>query len=179
MAILKWLRDLFRTIPSTAPLPKGVQSISGQFISPPTPEQLASGSLKPVWSVVANVVHERAYGPGGVEKRHGTKHFAPGAKVYVIYFHWGTAGERVTVAGHHRKSGRYIYINIAAKALANWRAELVYSPYVIRQTWEHGEMVRFGPESDLARQRAEEIVVGYTTRGAKTQPYVERLRSSD
>nr|GFD56498.1 hypothetical protein [Tanacetum cinerariifolium] len=36
------------------------------------------------WTAVANIVRERPYGPGGAEIRLGTKHFAPGAKVYII-----------------------------------------------------------------------------------------------
>ena len=54
--------------------------------------------------MVANVVHERPYGPEGAEIRRGTKHFAPGAKVYVFSFFWGMGGEQVTVIGRHRKS---------------------------------------------------------------------------
>jgi hypothetical protein len=37
----------------------------------------------PIWRPVANIVQERPYGPGGAETRRGTKHFQPGAKVYV------------------------------------------------------------------------------------------------
>ena len=33
----------------------------------------------PSWCAVANVVEDRPFGPGGVETRHGTRHFAPGA----------------------------------------------------------------------------------------------------
>jgi hypothetical protein len=32
------------------------------------------------WTVVGNIVRERAYGPGGAETRLGTKHFAPGQR---------------------------------------------------------------------------------------------------
>ncbi|GAA2794527.1 hypothetical protein [Crossiella cryophila] len=36
------------------------------------------------WCVVANVAAETAHGPGGQESRQGLKHFAPGAKVWVL-----------------------------------------------------------------------------------------------
>jgi hypothetical protein len=39
--------------------------------------------IGPIWAPVANIVEERSYGPGGAEARRGTKHFQPGAKVYV------------------------------------------------------------------------------------------------
>jgi hypothetical protein len=94
-------------------------------------------TLPPVWCIVANIVHERPYGPAGQETRRGTKHFAPGAKVYIIDFFWGTGAEDVTLVGRHRRSHHYITMTIRTKWLVNWRAELVYSPYVIRKRLEH------------------------------------------
>jgi len=95
-------------------------------------------TIEPVWCIAANVVYERPYGPDGSETRRGTKHFAPGARVYIVDFFWGTGGEDVTVVGHHRKSHRYITIVIRSKWLVNWRAEMVYSPHVIREVVAHG-----------------------------------------
>jgi hypothetical protein len=117
---------------------------------------------------------ERAYGPGGTEKRRGTKHFAPGAKVYVYDFFWGTAGERVTVMGRHRKSHRFMRISMSARHLTNWRAELVYSPAVAKVIRENSEFGSLDAGSDRARRRAEEIAAQYTKDGAPSQPYVTR-----
>src|SRR5688572_15078570 len=128
----------------------------------------------PVWCVVANVVMERGYGPGGAEKRRGTKHFAPGAKVFVFEFFWGAGGETVTVIGRHRKSHRFIRLSMRAKHLANWRAELVYSPYVVRQVHESSEFGGLPADSDRARLRAEEIAASYMKKGAQSQPFVTR-----
>jgi hypothetical protein len=50
--------------------------------------------------------------------------------------------------------------------LANWRAELVYSPAVIRQVIEYGEFARLPRGSDVSRSRAEEIATEYNRRGA-------------
>lgn len=86
-----------------------------------------------VWCLVANVVKMRRAGPGGVEVRSGTKHFAPGAKVYVIGAYWGMGGETVTVVGRHRKARRFITIATKSKYLTNWRAALVYSPAVLQR----------------------------------------------
>ena len=61
-----------------------------------------------------------------------------------------------------------------AKHLANWRAELVYSPYVIEQIRGEGEFAQFRPGSEEAKRRAEEIAAGYMKRGGETQPFVTR-----
>ena len=86
---------------------------------------------EPAWCIAANIVHERDYGPGGVEKRRGTKQFAPGAKVYIVNFNRGFRAN-ITVIGRQRKSHRYITLITEPKWLVNWRVELVYSPYVLK-----------------------------------------------
>jgi hypothetical protein len=130
-----------------------------------------TNAVEPMWCVAANVVLERTYGPGGLERRSGYKHFAPGAKVYV-YDIFGGMWERVTVIGRHRKSFRFICLSMAIKHLTNWRAELVYSPYVIRQIrtkfLERGELWMDGSEG-----RAEEIAADFAAHG-KRQPFVTR-----
>ena len=83
------------------------------------------------WCIVANVIRERHYGPGGQETRRGTKRFAPGAKVYIVDFFWGMGGDNLTVVGRHRRSQRYITLSMQSNHLLNWRVELVYSPHVI------------------------------------------------
>jgi len=128
----------------------------------------------PAWCVAANVVMERPYGPGGVEKRRGTKHFAPGAKVYVYGFFWGMGGERVTVMGRHRKTHRFIQLNMNAKHLANWRAELVHSPAVAKVIRENAEFGNLDAGSERARHRAEEIAARYMKDGAVSQHFVTR-----
>ncbi len=132
----------------------------------------------PVWCVTANVVLERTYGPGGAETRRGTKHFAPGAKVHVVGFFWGMGGEQVTVVGRQRKSKHYITLTMRAAHLANWRAELVYSPAVTRQVLEYGDscLPLGGEESQI---RAEEIVAFYNQKGAVSQPFITRLPSGE
>ena len=128
----------------------------------------------PAWCVVANVVMERQYGPGGAEKRRGTKHFAPGAKVYVYQFYWGMGGESVTVMGRHRRSHRFIQLSMRAKHLANWRAELVYSPAVAKVIRENADFGSLDAGSERARRRAEEIATRYMKNGAVSQPFVTR-----
>jgi len=88
------------------------------------------------WTAVGNIIRERPYGPGGTEIRLGTKHFAPGAKVYVIDWFAGTCA-RVTVIGLHRKSKKYIRLVIDVKLVENLRPKLCYAPAVIKKIHEH------------------------------------------
>ena len=110
--------------------------------------------------------------------RKGTKHFAPGAKVHVVDFYWGTAGDRVTVVGRHRRSKRYVTLVINANHFANWRTELVYSPHVIEQVMKHSEFSRFPAGSPESRARADEIVASYLELGAPRQPFNTRPPSA-
>lgn len=89
----------------------------------------------PVWCPVANMTAQRPYGPGGAEIKHGSKHFAAGAKLYYRSGFWGNAAEQVEVAGHHRASHRYVTMVVSSAWLENWRVELVYSPHVISELW--------------------------------------------
>jgi len=143
---------------------------------------------QPVWCIVANIINVRPFGPEGKEQRHGTKHFAPKAKMYVIDFFWGMAGETITVIGRHRRSQRFITINIRSKWLVNWRVELVYSPYIIRALHDHPwtyyssneqpptNIVEWMSEP-LAKARAEEIVQNlrqWNPTAGQQQPFATR-----
>jgi hypothetical protein len=86
-----------------------------------------------IWCVVANVVDERPYGPGGIEVRRGTRLFASGTKVSCFPPLWGDGYERVKVVGRHRRTHRYITTTVRSAWLMNWRVKLVYSPHVIRE----------------------------------------------
>lgn len=88
------------------------------------------------WTAVANIVRERPYGPGGAEIRSGTKHFAPGAKVYIIDLFGGMC-ERIVVVGQHRKSKKLTAIVIDVKLVENLRAKVCYSPAVIEKIKEY------------------------------------------
>jgi hypothetical protein len=90
----------------------------------------------PVWSIAANVLRSRPYGPGGAELRRGLKLFAGGAKVYVAGGFAGMGYETVTVVGRPRGSRRYSIVHVRAGHLTNWRVELVYSPAAMRRIHE-------------------------------------------
>ncbi len=91
---------------------------------------------EPLWCVVANVVGERPYGPGGAELRSGTKHFRPGAKLYIIDAYAGMC-DKVIAIGHHRGSNRYCTMVVSVRHLKNFRVKLAYSPEVIQLAKQH------------------------------------------
>jgi hypothetical protein len=91
--------------------------------------------IGPIWAPVANIVEERSYGPGGAETRQGTKHFRPGAKVYVSMRLGHFKRMSLEVIGRHRASHRYVTMVVRASWLTRWRVELVYIPHIIEQIW--------------------------------------------
>lgn len=88
------------------------------------------------WTAVGNIIRERPYGPGGAEIRIGTKHFAPGAKVYIIDWYAGMC-ERIVVVGLHRKSKKFIRLALDVKVVENLRPKLCYTPAAIRKIKDH------------------------------------------
>lgn len=121
---------------------------------------LALQGADPIWCVVANVKEERPYGPGKQEVRRGTKHFAPGAKVYCAPVLWGDGYEKIKVVGHHRATHRYVTMVIRSEWLTNWRVELAYSPYLIY------EMMALWDDSAESKSQAQELVNWMTERNS-------------
>ncbi len=75
----------------------------------------------------------RGLGTGGFsgqEVRQGLKHFAPGAKVWVLPVIWGDGGESVFVVGRHRGAHDrgYIRIVVDRRHLTDFRVRGIYSP---------------------------------------------------
>jgi hypothetical protein len=89
--------------------------------------------VEPIWGVVAKVVKERPYGPGGKESRRGTRKFNAGQKVYLWDVFWGMGGEDLTVIGRYRGKYGYITSSLRTAYLTDFRAELIYSPTIIRR----------------------------------------------
>ena len=127
-----------------------------------------------IWTLVANVLIDRPVGPGGGETRSGTKHFAPGAKVYVIGGFWGMGGDSVSVVGRHRNTKRYFTIVMSSRHLANWRTELVYSPTVMNQI-RRGPLSGASATSGSEREPLDAIAASFAA-NRSTQPFVARTR---
>ena len=121
---------------------------------------------------------ERPYGPGGEEKRKGTKHFRAGAKVVCVRFFWDGPLTNIMVIGRHRASNRFILIAVRADWLANWRVELVYSPRIIQlineYVSEHNLVCPQLDGTEESKAKAEEVVTGWLPKafGSKEQPHV-------
>jgi hypothetical protein len=111
------------------------------------------------WTAVGNIVRERPYGPGGAETRFGTKHFAPGAKVYIIDWYAGMC-RRIIVVGMHRKSKRWITLAIDVRLVENLRPKVCYDPTVIAKFKEHYSLKEHynpGSISSLTKTFAEAV----------------------
>ncbi|MBG8556241.1 hypothetical protein [Hymenobacter guriensis] len=106
------------------------------------------------WTAIANIVAERPYGPGGQETRSGTKHFQPGAKVYIIDWFPGTC-DAVTVIGHHRKSHQLMKLVMSVNFLENFRTKVCYSPAVCRIIEEY--VADEGGPHSLTQEFAEQL----------------------
>ena len=93
----------------------------------------------PIWCIAGNIVHDRRFGPGGAETRHGTRLFKPNAKIYLADTSWADrlfierpeAYDRIRVIGRHRKSLDWIACILRVSYTTNWRVELVYQPGIL------------------------------------------------
>jgi hypothetical protein len=92
--------------------------------------------IAPLWTVVANIIEERPYGPEGNETRIGTKHFSPGTKVYTIDWFPGMC-EDIVVVGLARKPRRFIKVVIRATWVENLRIKLCYDPQALEKIQDH------------------------------------------
>ena len=89
-----------------------------------------------VWCLVANIRKEGFPDAGPLDSRGGTKHFAPGARVYVFPVRWDGWWARGPVLGKETGSGRYVRKVMGWEWLENFRCKRVYSPTVI--SWMMG-----------------------------------------
>ncbi len=115
------------------------------------PGPTMAGAEKFIWCLVANVMaRPRAAGDGA--GRAGTRHFAPGAKLFCFPFIRGDGGGRIRVLGRHRDGGpRLLDMVVASRDLENWRAQKVYRPDVVAM------MIDAWDDSDSRRELAEEL----------------------
>jgi hypothetical protein len=109
---------------------------------------MGEGQQAALFCVVANVAEETAHGEGGLELRRAVKHFAAGAKVWVLPPQWGDGGAQVIVAGYHRGArGRgLVRMVVSRRHLTGFRVKAVYSPSVARELTK--------PLTELGRDRA-------------------------
>lgn len=123
-------------------------------------------SMPTQWCLVGNIIEERPYGPGGQEVRRGTKHFAPGTKVYCLPAQWGDGYEQILVIGRHRGSKKWVTMVISSDWVTNWRAKLVYEPAVLRRL--HVATSEAGRRNWTSQAEVEECVA--SLRQAQARP---------
>lgn len=84
------------------------------------------------WCLVGNIVETHEYGEEH-EIRKGTKHFPPGAKVYVNLVYGGMGHEFMLVIGKPRRQRGLIEVVIPSKYITNFRVQKVYSPALLKR----------------------------------------------
>jgi hypothetical protein len=90
-----------------------------------------------VWSVVGNIIGERACGVDRAEVRAGTRLFRPNAKVYLcgVQSYWAVLQpdrrESIIVLGQHRKSRDWIVSYVRSTYVQRWRIRVAYDPAVV------------------------------------------------
>ena len=104
------------------------------------------------WCVIGKIRESTPFGEGRKETKIGSKHFKPGARVFIVDWYPGMC-TTVTVIGHHRKSNRLITIDLHVKYLTNLKSKVVYKPYVLERMEERKIM----GGGTLTREQAEEV----------------------
>jgi hypothetical protein len=99
-----------------------------------------------VYCLVGNIVDVYKGGPGE-EVRRGTKHFAPGAKVYCFPARWDDGYRSVLVMGQPRRGPSMIKVVVQRKYIHNFRLTKVYNRDVIKEMyysngWDNSEKTR-------------------------------------
>jgi hypothetical protein len=102
----------------------------------PLDRNLPSDDQLPGWAfcVVGNVIDEHLFGR---DKHivHGTKHFRPGAKLYILDGFWGMGGENLIVMGKPRNRKALIKIVFKRSLIENFRVKQVYDKRIIRELY--------------------------------------------
>jgi len=108
--------------------------------------------------VVAKVADWTAHGEGGLELQRGLRHFAPGAKVWVLPVQWGDGGAQVVVLGYHRgtRGKGYVRIVVSRHHLAGFRVRGVYSDALMAAMTEPWKGRDYGPVCWASREEAEQ-----------------------
>jgi hypothetical protein len=80
--------------------------------------------------LVGNIIDEHFYGENN-ELKSGTKHFRPGAKVYLIPEYGGMGHEKIPIIGLPRKKRIKIKVTIDSKLIKNVRVKKTYDTKLI------------------------------------------------
>ena len=102
----------------------------------PLDRNLPSNEQLPEWAfcIVGNVVEKR-FRKSDNRIIQGTKHFRPGAKLYILDGLWGMGAEHVIVMGQPRNKRTLIKIIFKRDLIQNFRVKQVYDKRVIRELY--------------------------------------------
>ena len=96
-----------------------------------TEDEVPDGLLG--WCLVANIARETIHGGGGSDIQRGTRHFAPGALLWIPPVRWDPGHWRVRAVGRHRGNARrYVNMVVRVDDLENFRVKGVYSEGLVR-----------------------------------------------
>ena len=84
-----------------------------------------------VWCLVGNIIETHEFGESK-DILTGTKHFRPGAKVYMAPANWGDGYENIVVIGCPRHSKQYIEVIMRSAYTENYRIQKVYQPFILK-----------------------------------------------
>ncbi|WP_127498026.1 hypothetical protein [Actinoplanes solisilvae] len=107
------------------------------------------------WGVAATVSRDAFVRQRAGRKRPGTRHFVPGAKIWVLPVIWGDGGDQRYVVGTRRGTGGRSLIRLVMNTdyLVNYRVRPVYSPKLYAAMGQPG-----GPRLYPSREEAGEVV---------------------
>lgn len=83
------------------------------------------------WCLVGNIVEKHEFGEAH-ELKYGTKHFRPGAKVFINLVYGGMGHEHILVIGVPRHMKTYVEVVIRRAHVCNFRVQKVYKPAVLK-----------------------------------------------
>lgn len=83
------------------------------------------------WCLVGNIVEKHEFGEEH-ELKYGTKHFRPGAKVFINPVYGGMGHKHILVIGVPRHMKNYIEVVIRRKFVCDFRVQKVYKPAVLK-----------------------------------------------
>ena len=83
------------------------------------------------WCLVGNIVQDHEFGESK-ETLTGSKHFPPGAKVYMAPANWGDGYEKIVVIGCPRRRKQYIEVIMRSDRIENLRLKKVFAPFLLK-----------------------------------------------
>ena len=118
-----------------------------------------------VWCLVGNIIETHEFGESK-DILTGTKHFRPGAKVYMAPANWGDGYENIIVIGCPRHSKHFIEVITRSAYIENYRIQKVYKSFLLKMM-EKSEFL-WWDESEDSYQRINILIDSLNKRRTDT-----------